>query len=68
MENVLNYIESSNKEKKTLTLEFPAAVCEYIESTAALRNETPETYIERLVHIDVLEDELKMLKYKPYFH
>ena len=48
-----------------ITLDLPEHVVEYIKTESEKRKLEPSDYINRLVTIDVLEDQLAVLKYKP---
>ena len=51
------------KSKTKVVVELPKETIEYIESHSELCGLTPEKYINNLVTIDILENELAALKY-----
>lgn len=48
-----------------ITFDLPEHIVDHIKIESEIRKIEPADYITRLVSIDVLEDQLAVLKYKP---
>ena len=55
----------NRKSKTKAEFILPEEILDRIELHASTMNMEPQDYIKRLVLIDILEDQLAILKYKP---